>query len=328
MTQADAQNASLGIAFAGGGLVAELHQRALELLPQARLLGLYDPQPEIRKHRTREWGCREYRSFDDLLGDPEVEAVMVLAPFAVHEELALAALSAQKHVLVEKPTASLDGIRRLQECAANHGVMCMPGHNYAYEPAFRQVLSLVRSQSLGKIRAGWITYILRHPEEVAARYAGVLEEVMVHHTYLALALFGSPDQVYAGRMTPDWVALPQEDQAWMTWEYANGCSVHLFCSLAVDDNTNDPWMFVVKALGTQGSATYNWRSAIIMRPLGTLPLGIPAYEDSFVHQAAAFVAATSGEAQAIVSSLDSAYEVARLLALAEEAAATGRGVAA
>ena len=45
----------------------------------------------------------------------------------------------------------------------------------------------------------------------------------------------------------------------MTWEYAGGCSAHLFASFAVSDESADPWTFVVKALGTRGSASATFR---------------------------------------------------------------------
>lgn len=317
---------TFGIAFAGAGMVAELHMRALDALPQARLVGLFDPDRELAARRAESWSCRDYESLDALLADPAADGVFVLAPFEAHESVAVAALRADKHVLVEKPVASLSGIRRLLAEARERGLVCMPGHNYAYQPEFRRLRQLAREQAFGAPRAGWITYVIRHPEEIAARYAGVLEEVMIHHTYLALGLFGKPQRVYAGRARPGWESLDQEDQAWMTWEYASGLSVHLFASFAVDDETADPWLFIVKILGTRGGGTYNWRSVIYDRPLGTLSRAIPAYEDSYVDEDAAFVTATHGELAAIVSPLDDALWAAEILEAAARASAERRCV--
>jgi predicted dehydrogenase len=192
----------------------------------------------------------------------------------------------------------------------------MPGHNYAYQPEFQTVRRLVHSGDLGAPRAAWITYVIQHPEAVAERYDGVLDEVMVHHAYLALALFGAPRSVFAGRAETAWENHEAEDQAWMTLEYPGGLSVHAFATFAVDDDTSDPWMFVVKVLGTRGGATYNWRDAVFRRPLGTLSIAVPAYEDSYLHEHAAFAAAIRGDTTAIVSPLSDAIGAELLLTAA------------
>jgi len=316
----------LGIAFAGAGMVAELHQRALSLRSDGRLVGLFEPDREIAEKRGMAWKCQLYASYQELLNDPTVDAVFVLTPFEVHEELAVQALQAGKHVFVEKPVGSPAGIQHMKDEAAQRGLICMPGHNYAYQPEFTQMRRLVTDGSLGNIRAAWVTYVIKHPESIAARYVGVLEEVMIHHTYLSLALFGPPQRMYAERMEPAWEHHQEDDQAWMTWLYPRGLSLHLFASFAVDDDSSDPWMFMVKVLGTNGSATYNWRSAIFRRPLGTLSVGIPAYEDSYVHEDGAFIAAVRGQRDAIVSPLEDALLASHLLRLAAEASRTASAV--
>jgi predicted dehydrogenase len=300
-------------------MVAELHQRALSFLSDARLVGIFEPDEAKAAQRAEGWGCRVYATYQAVLDDPQVDGVFVLAPFEAHEELTLAALRAGKHVLVEKPAGSEVGIERMRAAAAERGLVCMPGHNYAYQPEFQQVRRLVRDGSLGAVRAGWITYAIQHPEAVAASYGGVLQEVMIHHTYLGLALFGPPQRLYASRMEPQWQQLQQDDQAWMTWQYPGGRSLHLFASFAVGDDTADSWMFVLKMLGDKGGATYSWRSAIFRRPLGSLSVGIPAYEDSYVHEDAAFLAAMRGDANAVISPLEDALVASRVLRLAERA---------
>lgn len=316
-----------GIAFAGAGMVSELHARALEVLPEAQLVGLYEPQAELAEQRAHRWHCRAYPDLESLVADPEVNGVLVLSPFETHEEVALRALKAGKHVFVEKPVASIDGIERLNAAAATHDLICMPGHNYAYQPEFQQLRRLTKDGSLGTIRAVWITYAIKHPEEIAARYAGVLEEVMIHHVYLTLSLLGKPARLYAGRAPTSWERLKQDDQAWMTWEYNHGATAHLFASFAIDDDTSDSWMFVVKVLGTNGGATYSWRTAIFDRPLGTLSRAIPAYEDSYIHEDRAFVQAARGDSSVIVSTLEDAGLAAKLLTAADSANRSRAGIA-
>ena len=307
------------VIFVGAGMVADLHHRAVRLAGHLELAGVHDTDVDRAAGRAREWGVRRYDSLDDVLADADVDAVVVLTPVRTHERIAAAALGAGKHVLVEKPVGTPGEIRRLADLAERVSRVCMPGHNYAYQPEFLTIRRLVLDGDLGTPRAAWITYVIRHPEHVAERYGGVLDDVMVHHAYLAQALFGTPVSVQAGRPETGWRHHPAEDQAWMTLEYAGGLTVHAFATFAVDDDTSDPWMFVVKVLGTRGGATYNWRDAIFRRPIGTLDVAVPAYEDSYLHEQAAFAAAVRGNADAVVSPLAHALAAEELLAAARRA---------
>lgn len=316
----------LGVLFVGAGMAAELHQRALTLGSSGYLVGVVDPQNSLAERRAADWACVAFDSYAQALADPRVTAVFILSPADTHEALALTALRAGKPVLIEKPVTSAEGIKRLAEESSQRGLVCMPAHNYAYQPEFTQLRQLVQDGSFGTVRAAWITYAIQHPEEVAKHYGGVLEEVMIHHTYLGVALFGVPTAVYAGCMEPAWMSMTQEDQAWMTWHYPKGMSLHLFASFAVDDETTDSWTFVVKVLGTEGGGGYSWRSALFRRPLGSLGFAIPAYENSYVHEQQAFFAALHGATTSIVSTLDQAYQTAMILRAAAESHRTSAAV--
>lgn len=312
-----------GVVFAGAGMVSELHERAIRLGGHLRLAGVVDADAEVAHRRAAAWGCKPYTDLDAALAEPATEAVLVLAPEAHHAALASASLRAGRPVLVEKPVADPDDIAELERLAGARGLVCMPAHNYAYQPEFQSLLRLVRGGELGRVRAAWITYVIRHSEAVASAYGGVLDEVMIHHAYLALALFGSPAAVYAGCMEPAWESHEPEDQAWMTWHYSGGLSVHHFATFAVDDHTSSPWLFAVKVLGEHGSASYNWHDSIFQRPLGTLPFAAPAYEDTYIHEHRAFAAAIAGDDGAVISDLSAAAEAARLLTLARQASEQG-----
>jgi predicted dehydrogenase len=314
------------VCFVGAGMVAELHHRAALEDGNITVAGIVEPRAGLARQRAKEWDATAYPSLDAALADDAVQAVFVLTPPEAHEEAALRALNVGRPVLIEKPVAEPDAIARIEAAATAGGLVAMPGHNYAYQPEFTALRRLVRSGELGTIRAAWITYVIRHPEEVARHYGGVLDEVMIHHAYLALALFGAPDLVYAGCMESAWRDHSATDQAWMTWHYPRGLSVHHFASFAVDDDTSDPWMFVVKVLGERGSATYNWRDSLFRRPLGSLGLAIPAYEDSYIHEQQAFAAAVSGRPETVISGLADARRAALLLRAAREADATQAGV--
>ncbi len=312
--------APVGVAFIGAGMVAELHYRACRAGGHLNLIGIVEPRDDLADRRTNMWECARFPSIDAALADSRVDALLVLSPVETHASAALASIAADKPVLVEKPVATIGELDELNKAAEATGTLCMPGHNYAYQPEFTQLRRLVAGGDLGRIRAAWITYLIRHPEDVARHYGGVLGDVMIHHTYLGLAMLGAPVRVHAGRAEPGWAVHTAEDQAWMTWEYPSGLTLTCFASFAVDDDTSQPWTFVVKALGDEGGAAYNWRDAIFRLPLGSLPFGIAGYEDSYIHEQAAFARACRGDQSAIVSPLSDALTAARIVAAAQQAA--------
>ena len=306
---AERADGPLRVGMIGTGMVAELHARAIREAGHLELVAVSDIDEARARRHASDWGVEFAPSADALINDDRIRAILILTPTQTHASIAESALSAGRHVLIEKPVGTPQEIARLEQAAAERGLVCMPGHNYAYQPEFESVRRLVRDGTLGHVRALWITYILRHPEEVARHYGGVLDEIMIHHTYLALALLGKPESVFAGRMDPAWETHPADDQAWMTWHYPKGLSAHLFASFAVDDCTSDPWMFQVKVLGDRGGADYNWHSAVYQRPLGSLPFAIPAYEDSYIHEHQAFASAIAGR-RSLVSPLADAKTAA------------------
>ncbi|MEU2339277.1 Gfo/Idh/MocA family oxidoreductase [Streptomyces sp. NPDC006654] len=87
-----------------------------------------------------------------VLADPSVAAVAVATPAGTHLDIALAALRAGKHVLVEKPLAATyaDGLRLVTE-AEDRGLTLMCDHTYCYTPAVGRIRELVRSGELGEI---------------------------------------------------------------------------------------------------------------------------------------------------------------------------------
>jgi predicted dehydrogenase len=314
------------IGFLGAGRVADVHQLALGEVPDGELVGLTDIDAELATAKARQWSVRNYSDSQALLADPAIDAVLVLTHTDSHIDLATRALQAGKHILVEKPVANHAAeITKLDHLARSEGLVAMPGHNYVYVPEYTRILRLVSRGDLGTIRAVFVSYIIPHPEEIAAQYTGVLDEVMIHHTYLAAGILGLPDRITAGISPPAWKRHTAEDQAWMAWDYASGATAQLFCSFAMDDHSNSPATFIVKALGTNGTAVMDWRTAIFQRPLATLPYAVVPYEESYTRELAAFCDTIAGR-PSIASTLADAASAATILTAAHLSAHALRAV--
>jgi predicted dehydrogenase len=88
-----------------------------------------------------------------VLGDREIQAVVIATPVKSHFELAMKALAAGKHVLVEKPIATtVDEVDRIGSLAAERGLVAMVGHTFLYNAAVRYVKRLIDTGELGDIR--------------------------------------------------------------------------------------------------------------------------------------------------------------------------------
>ena len=87
----------------------------------------------------------------EVLDDPSIDAVVIATPTRTHADLAVAALQAGKHILVEKPlAASTDEIEAI--AAAQGDRVVMVGHTFVYNPAITTVRELVRTGELGAVQ--------------------------------------------------------------------------------------------------------------------------------------------------------------------------------
>jgi predicted dehydrogenase len=312
--------APVRIAFLGCGMVGEMHAQAIARTSAAELIGVFDIDAARAARCALQWGVARYHDAAAVLADDAVEAVFVLTPTETHVELATAALRAGRHVLVEKPVARDAGeLATLVAAADATEAVCMPGHNYAYVPELARMVRLVRQGVLGEIRLLSIVFAIAHEERVAARYDGIVRLVMPHHAYLAHRLLGLPASVQAGVTEPGWPALRRDDQCWMALDYPPRGTGLLFATLAVDDESADPWTFVVKALGTEGSASATWRTGVWKSGLGSMATAYAPYEEAYERQLEAFCRAVRGEREAVLSTLDDAVGAERILSAAEAA---------
>jgi predicted dehydrogenase len=119
----------------------------------ADLRWICDLSPElVAKYSERYPQARATTDFADLLGDSDLDAVVIATPVPTHHELAKAALEAGKHVLVEKPpamhAAEMDELVRI---AADGGLVLMPGHLLLYHPGVVKLKELIDAGELGEV---------------------------------------------------------------------------------------------------------------------------------------------------------------------------------
>lgn len=141
----------LRVALVGCGYWGSKHFRVLHAADEVEEVILVDRRED--RLRTLARAYRGTRCFPDLgPALPHVDAVVVATPPSTHVPIALAAIQAGKHVLVEKPLAPTSaGGRTLVGAAAEAGVVLMVGHTFEYNPAVRKLAELVRGGELGEL---------------------------------------------------------------------------------------------------------------------------------------------------------------------------------
>lgn len=146
-------SAPLGVAVVGAGYWGPNLVRNFQSSDQFRLRWLCDLNVDRARQVLGAYSTVQATGdYEAVLADPEVDAVAVATPAGTHLDVALAALRAGKHVLVEKPLAATyeDGLRLVNE-AEDRGLTLMCDHTYCYTPAVARIRELVRSGELGEI---------------------------------------------------------------------------------------------------------------------------------------------------------------------------------
>ncbi len=145
--------APVGVAVVGCGYWGPNLARNVVEHPELRLQALCDRDPvQLQALAARHIHARALADLDEVLDDDTVEAVVVATPPRTHHELVKRALLAGKHVLVEKPLATiLTDAYELADLAQAQDLVLMPGHTFVYSPPVNAVRELIRNGTVGDI---------------------------------------------------------------------------------------------------------------------------------------------------------------------------------
>ncbi len=152
--------APLRVAIAGLGFGEAVHLPALHDCPLTEPVALWHPRAERLAKATAASGLPGTTSFEALLADPAVEAVVIATPPAPRFGLALAALEAGKHLLLEKPVAlQAAEVEELQRQALRRGLCVAVDFEYRAVPLFQQLARLLEQGVLGEpwlVKLDWL----------------------------------------------------------------------------------------------------------------------------------------------------------------------------
>lgn len=166
-------------------------------------------------------------SFEEVLQDPAVEAVVISTPVQTHAELAERALEAKKNVLVEKPMAtSSDEAQGLVSKAHEMGVLVMAAHTFLYSPAVRTAKDLIVAGQIGRPLYAQSSRVNLgiHQSDVSVIWDLAPHDISI----LTFWLDESPVRVSArGRAS---LGVGHADVAFIDLEFRSGCIANLHLS--------------------------------------------------------------------------------------------------
>jgi len=140
-------------AIIGTGFMGKVHSENVRRLGNVEIAAVADFAEEPARKFAHSIGVeRSTGDYQTLLRDPEIDAVHILTPNALHFPMCKAALNAGKHVLCEKPfTVTAAEARELVEIAARTKLANAINHNLRYYPVVQQIRQMIAAGDLGEI---------------------------------------------------------------------------------------------------------------------------------------------------------------------------------
>ena len=148
-------------------------------------------------------GVTGYADFHELLANPEIDLVHVCLPTEQHESVAIAALEAGKHVLVEKPIAiEMEAAERMLAAAEKAGKLLMVAQVLPFFPEFRWAREAVESGKYGKLEAASFRRVIAPPDWSSSikdfqKLGGWGIDLHIHDNHYIGLLCGVPSKVFS-----------------------------------------------------------------------------------------------------------------------------------
>lgn len=332
----------VGIGIIGAGRISGAHAQAARALPQTRLVAVAEPDEERRARFLERWGGTGFADYRALLDSPEVDAVVVALPHWLHGEVGCAALSAGKHVLLEKPMAMT-----VEECdaliaagrRANRKVMV--GHMHQFTPVNLAAKALLDSGELGEVVMATDTWYKpffgrekRPPWFLDAAKGGGMWPMNGAHMIDRMTFFAGSEVVAVKAMVgARFFDQPCTDCGVALLQFANGVYATLVHAGYRDRCGVE--RFEAEITATEGQIRFDGRGLWRSRDDQYLPVEVPtnspplrpdmACSPTFAAQTAAFADAILNDA---VPPIPGEYgrQVVRVMNACEESGRTGREV--
>jgi myo-inositol 2-dehydrogenase/D-chiro-inositol 1-dehydrogenase len=184
----------------GAGRIGRVHAASLATHPRTELVVVHDPVEAAASEVAAQYGATPTGDANVILGDPDIDAVIIASPTATHVDLLTASVRAGKAVLCEKPI-DLD-LARVDACWADIkglDATVMVGFNRRFDPTFAEMRARVAKGEIGRLEQ--LIIISRDPAPAPAAYiatsGGLFRDMTIHDFDMARFFLGEVAEVQA-----------------------------------------------------------------------------------------------------------------------------------
>ncbi|WP_292468279.1 UDP-N-acetylglucosamine 3-dehydrogenase [Methanolobus sp.] len=186
----------LRIGVIGAGAMGKNHIRIYSEMPDVELVGIADIDKELVEGLAQQYHTNAFTDYNELLARG-LDAVSIVVPTKMHRQVAITAIEAGAHVLVEKPIAdTVVNAEAIIKAANDNNRFVMVGHIERFNPAVIKLKEIINKGLLGKIVSLSTTRVGSYNPRI--RDVGVILDIGVHDIDIISYLYGRPvNQVYA-----------------------------------------------------------------------------------------------------------------------------------
>jgi predicted dehydrogenase len=256
----------MNVASLGMGWWSDVLADAIKRSGKLKIVACFSRSAEKREAFAKKYGCRPARSYDEILQDKSIEAIINTTPNSVHRETTVAAAQAGKHTFLDKPIANtIADARALTAACRQAKVVLALGYQRRRETHFRWIRKQIHAGVFGKLvnaEANISRDRLGKIDLSSWRYTaegmpgGVMLQIGIHYTDVLEYLLG-PVRAVSGRFVR--LVLPGDnpDVASLVMEHENGALSTLNASYASASE-----YYLMNVYGKEASAYYDMHEGL------------------------------------------------------------------
>ena len=207
---------------------------ALKSLDQAEVLSVASRRYEKARDFADELGIpKAYGNYQDLLNDPEIDAVYIPLPNHLHKEWTIRAAEAGKHVLCEKPLAlNAEECQDMIDAADANEIVLMESFMYRYHPRILEAVKMIRSGEIGEIKTidSGFTFFLEDKSDIRMKFkqgGGALMDVGCYCVNVSRLMAGREPVAVQAKGT--WAPTGVDEQIVAILDFGDGLFAHFDC---------------------------------------------------------------------------------------------------
>jgi len=253
----------MNFGFIGLGNYSRNHLRAIEKNKKTRLVSAYDVIQSRADEVAKRFSAKKARSIEEVVDDPDVQAVIITTPNAMHFEHFKACVIRGKHVFVNVPVATeRTEAEEMLHLVERHKVVFMAGHNLRKNPAILHLKKVLASDEIGTVHfveatvSGMSGYDLtpdnwRYSKETAPLLP--FTQMAVVFIDLVLDVFGAPEKIAAFMSKRDGAG-DAPDVGMVIARYEDGRMAYIGCSYVSFS------VYEITFVGNRGKVKWGYRN--------------------------------------------------------------------